>query len=38
MMNPSDLIDLLEALIELPRETEWVEFKVNNGAHEEAGE
>jgi len=37
-MNVSDLIDLLETLVQLPRETEWVEFKVNNGSPEDVGE
>jgi len=37
-MDTSDLISLLEALVQLPRETEWVEFKVNNGHPDEAGE
>ncbi len=37
-MDTRELISLLEALVHLPRETEWVEFKINNGNPEEAGE
>jgi ATP-dependent DNA helicase RecG len=29
-MDTKELINLLEELVELPRETEWVEFKVSN--------
>jgi hypothetical protein len=29
-METKELINLLEELVELPRETEWVEFKVSN--------
>jgi predicted HTH transcriptional regulator len=37
-MDTNDLVGLLETLIQLPRETEWVEFKVNNGNPEDVGE
>jgi ATP-dependent DNA helicase RecG len=31
-MNSEKLIELLEELAGLPRETEWVEFKMNKGS------
>jgi hypothetical protein len=32
------LVDLVRELYKLPRETEWVEFKVNNADPQEIGE
>lgn len=37
-MNHRELAELLASLIELPRETEWVEFKVDDSQPEEIGE
>jgi ATP-dependent DNA helicase RecG len=37
-MENKKLIELVEGLIALPRETEWVEFKENNSAPQEIGE
>lgn len=37
-MNEQELNNLLEKLIKLPKETEWVEFKLNFHSHEEIGE
>ena len=37
-MNNLDLIALIDELRALPRETEWVEFKVNNDAPDDIGE
>jgi ATP-dependent DNA helicase RecG len=37
-MNEIQLASLLESLIALPKEKEWVEFKVNNSMPEEIGE
>ena len=37
-MNEQDLKVLLEQLVKLPKETEWVEFKLNFHSPEEIGE
>lgn len=37
-MNSNDLNRLLEVLVALPKETEWVEFKANFHSEEEIGE
>lgn len=37
-MNNRDLNRLLEVLVALPSETEWVEFKANFHSEEEIGE
>lgn len=37
-MNNSDLNRLLEVLVAMPKETEWVEFKANFHSEEEIGE
>jgi len=37
-MNDPELTSLLQELISLPRETEWVEFKLNYAYPEEIGE
>ena len=37
-MNKKSLVPLLEQLIALPKETEWVEFKENNDNPQEIGE
>ena len=37
-MNNSDLNRLLDVLVALPSETEWVEFKANFHSEEEIGE
>ena len=37
-MNNNDLCRLLEVLVALPKETEWVEFKANFHSEEEIGE
>ena len=37
-MNAPELISLLQELISLPRETEWLEFKLNYVDPEEIGE
>lgn len=37
-MNPTQLNQLLASLVAMPRETEWVEFKVNNFKPDEIGE
>ncbi len=37
-MTPSDLVDLVRRLVDLPRETEWVEFKSNNADPQMIGE
>jgi predicted HTH transcriptional regulator len=37
-MNPEQLPTLIRELASLPGETEWVEFKVNNGTPEDIGE
>lgn len=37
-MTEDQLITLLETLIDLPKETEWFDFKHNNYNHEEIGE
>ena len=36
--NPSDLRALVNRLRALPKENEWVEFKVNNSDPQEVGE
>lgn len=37
-MNKSDLMALVDELRALPKETEWIEFKVNNDAPDDIGE
>ncbi len=37
-MEQKDLIDLIEELIKLPKEIEWVEFKKNNNNPEQIGQ
>jgi predicted HTH transcriptional regulator len=38
MMKEHELINLLLEVISLPKESEWIEFKVNNGDPQEIGE
>ena len=38
MMNSNDLNRLLDVLVALPKETEWVEYKANFHSEEEIGE
>lgn len=38
LMNTEYLFSLLKELVELPHETEWVEFKVNNADPEDIGQ
>lgn len=37
-MDDAKLSEILQSLVQLPRETEWVEFKLNNDDPEEIGE
>jgi ATP-dependent DNA helicase RecG len=38
LMTTEHLCSLLKELVELPHETEWVEFKVNNADPEDIGQ